>query len=403
MKKYILLIFLFMIFFPFYVNAEICDNDKITIRSITIENKSDNVEIIEDATATGKMISLKMNMEEVGDGIQYKLIVRNDSNADYELNKNSILTDSSYINYSLSFDDNSNIIKANSSKIVYLKVEYANEVPEDLFNNNSFSENKTVKINLSSENNQIIGTISNPKTGAKLSIIFLIIVLGEISLIIIRKKKMSKLMVLIIGTSIMIPISVFALCNVEIKVESNIQIINNKFTGTIYRNNKIPLSNGMNIGKGYLVKENDSYNKYFKTKEECEAYTNQSDKCEKINNSIIDFDGFSLESNSLNAERYLRHDIENNVIKNTYVCFKDGAEDYCMKGGDNGESYETNSQIIRDYNSRHSYCSMSTSTNSTGCSGSYGMSHNTFIDGKVESFYIFSYGCTIESNGSSYC
>lgn len=403
MKKYILLILLFMIFIPFYVNAEICDNDKITIRSITIENKSDNVEIIEDATATGKIVSLKMNMEEVGDGIQYKLIVRNDSNADYELNKNSILTDSSYINYSLSFDDDSNIIKANSSKAVYLKVEYANEVPDDLFNNNSFSENNTVKFNLSSEKKQISETLSNPKTGAKLSIIFLIIVLGEISLIIIRKKKMSKLMVLIIGTSIMIPISVFALCNVEIKLESNIQIINNKFTGTIYRNNKIPLSNGMNIGKGYLVKDNYGYNKYFKTKEECETYTNQSDKCEKINDSIIEFESFSLESNSLNAERYLRHDIENNVIKNTYVCFKDDAEDYCMKGGDNGEAYETNSQIIRDYNSRHNYCSMVTSTNSTGCEGSYGMSHNTFIDGKVESFYMFSYGCTIESNGSSYC
>ena len=43
MKKFILPVLLFLMFIPFYVNAETCDTDKITISSITMENKSDNV------------------------------------------------------------------------------------------------------------------------------------------------------------------------------------------------------------------------------------------------------------------------------------------------------------------------------------------------------------------------
>lgn len=44
MKKYILSILLFVMFIPFMVNAETCDTNKITIKNITIENKTDNVE-----------------------------------------------------------------------------------------------------------------------------------------------------------------------------------------------------------------------------------------------------------------------------------------------------------------------------------------------------------------------
>ena len=43
MKKIIIPILLFMMFIPLLVNAEICNQDKISISSITIEESSDNV------------------------------------------------------------------------------------------------------------------------------------------------------------------------------------------------------------------------------------------------------------------------------------------------------------------------------------------------------------------------
>ena len=122
MKKFILPILLFLMFIPYIVNAETCDTDKITIKNIAIESKSDNVEELSQATASGKNINLNLSMSEVGDNIEYKFVVKNDSNEDYELDKTSLNLNSDYINYLFETEDNSNVVKANSSKTVTLRV-----------------------------------------------------------------------------------------------------------------------------------------------------------------------------------------------------------------------------------------------------------------------------------------
>lgn len=76
--------------------------------------------------------------------IQYKVLVKNDSSDDFQLNNKSLSIESDYIDYSISSSDNSNIIKANSSKTVYLKVEYKKEVPQEAFSSGSFSDNKKI-------------------------------------------------------------------------------------------------------------------------------------------------------------------------------------------------------------------------------------------------------------------
>ena len=227
MKKLILPILLFMMFIPFIVNAETCDTDKISISSITVAEKSDNVEELDEATASGKNLNLNLSMSEVGDNIEYKIVVKNDSNEDYELDKNSFNISSDYIAYTLESDDNSNIVKANSSKTVYLKVEYKTEVPEDAFESGTYYDNKTVTVNLSTGDTiNVPDTLKNPNTGVQSYIIIfiLILIISVISYVILRKKKYAQFMVLIVGTAIIIPISVYALCKCEIKVESNVTI-----------------------------------------------------------------------------------------------------------------------------------------------------------------------------------
>jgi len=227
LKKIVLPVMLFLILMPFIVNAETCNPDKISISSITIEEISDNVTEIDGATASGKNINLNLSMLEVGDSISYKVVIKNDSNEDYELNKNSLNISSDYIDYILESEDNSNIIKANSSKVVYLKVHYSNEVPEEKFESGVFNDNKSMTLNLATEDNvNILDIIKNPKTGSQLYFaIFVAMLLISFTLyVVFRKKKLVKFMVLIIGTSIIIPISVHALCKCEISVASNVVI-----------------------------------------------------------------------------------------------------------------------------------------------------------------------------------
>ena len=111
MKKYILPILLLMMFIPFVVNAETCDTDKVTISSITIEEKSDNVNELGKITTNGLNINLNLSMSEVGDNITYKIIVKNDSDKDYLLDKNSFNISSDYIEYTLESVDDSNVVK----------------------------------------------------------------------------------------------------------------------------------------------------------------------------------------------------------------------------------------------------------------------------------------------------
>lgn len=231
MKKILLPILLFMMFIPFYVNAETCDTNKISISSIIVESKSDNVEEVEEATASGKNLNLNLSMSEVGDSIEYRFVVKNDSNENYELDKTSLNLNSDYINYSLETEDNSNIVKANSSKNVTLRVEYKTEVPEDKFESGSYSDNKTMSVQLSNGNTiNVPDTLKNPNTGVQsyILILFIILLVSITVYVLLKKKKYTKFMILIIYAIIIIPVSVYALCKCEINIESKVLIESKK-------------------------------------------------------------------------------------------------------------------------------------------------------------------------------
>ena len=125
--KIILPLFLFMMLLAFVVNAENCDTDKISISSITLKDKSDNVTEGNKASVNDKNIKLDLNMLKLGANVEYEIVVNNESDADYELDKSSFNFNSDYVYYSISSNDESNIVKANSTKTINLKVEYKNE------------------------------------------------------------------------------------------------------------------------------------------------------------------------------------------------------------------------------------------------------------------------------------
>ena len=177
MKKIMLSILLFMFLIPFYVNAETCDTDKINISSITVERKSDGVEELDEATANGRNINFNLSMSNVGDNIEYKIVVKNDSNEDYELDKNSFNISSDYIKYTIESEDDTSLFKANSSKVVYLKVNYANEVPDDAFEFGTYNDNKSMTLNLSTGDTiNVPDTLKNPNTEVQSYILIIFVI-----------------------------------------------------------------------------------------------------------------------------------------------------------------------------------------------------------------------------------
>ena len=220
MKRVLQLIIICILFIPLFVNAETCDNGKISISSIAVEEKTNNVEEINEANVEGKDVNLNLNMSNVGDNIKYRIIIKNDSNNDYLLNKNSIKVSSNYIDYKVESSDNNNIVKAKTAKAFYLNVLYKNQVPEDKFENGSINDNVTMKLNLTS------GSVQNPNTGIKYFIFIVFVITTMIIMLVVfkKKRKNNRFEYLIVGLTLLIPIGVSALCNVDLNINSNIKI-----------------------------------------------------------------------------------------------------------------------------------------------------------------------------------
>lgn len=220
--KLYLIIFILFMSLPIMISAEVCENDNIVLKSISLNNKTDYVEEITPATTKKDEINLDIKMFETGDFIEYNLRVKNTSNDTFYLEKSFINIESDYIDYTLSYKDDSNLMKANTEKEVLLKIFYKNEVPKEKFALDKYSDKLSFKIDLSKKD-----SILNPKTGTKLLLLLLIsitVIVGTIYTIKGKKKSMNVLL-LIMSSLLMIPISTFAVCKNEIKINLNVDIM----------------------------------------------------------------------------------------------------------------------------------------------------------------------------------
>jgi len=221
MKKTMLFLGMFLILLiPMFVQAEECDTSKITISSITLDEKSINVKELSNPVASGKKVNLDLLMLKVGDYITYNVKVKNDSENDFLLDKNSININADYLDYSLLTEDK--IIKSKEEKTVQLKIIYKNEVDDSKFVDGKYIENKNMVLSLANENKRVI----NPVTKNNWLIIALGIVLViQVLLYVIHEKNLSKMNLLLIMFGLLIiPAGVYAICHCEINVDSKVEI-----------------------------------------------------------------------------------------------------------------------------------------------------------------------------------
>lgn len=351
-----LMVILFVMVMPYMVNATSCDTSKVTISSIEVDNKSNNVVELSEPTANGKNVNLDLYMVSKGDNIQYRIIVKNDSEEDFQVDSNSLGLKSDYITYTIDSGADS-VVKANSTKTILLRVEYKNQVPANAFKSGKYVDSNDMVVNLSSD--KVISV--NPNTGVNyLFCIMMIVILGVTTYVSIKKKKTGLVAILIISI-IALPASVYALCKCEIKVNSNVEIQQTNFTGVIYRNSETSVYPGDSIlpRDGWIFTNPTSEyeaNLEFLTKEECEnasdihkkgdkkaASIPETRECKKVKIGIGDY---TTNARDLNQNYYIRDEVVNDIVTKVQVCFMTTKE-VCLNPND----YQNNSNTLQSENS----------------------------------------------------
>jgi len=221
MKK--LLSFIFLLFIPFIVNAEV----KITSAEIVDQTK--DLEVDPNPKFEGLKLNIDIKFANKGEFVKYKLVVKNDTKKDYEIEAGETFSEGDYIKYLTEYEKEDSILKAGTEREIFITVSYENEVPAEAFKDGKYTESKAVAINLSNNDEQ-----ENPDTKvgyyilATASILFV-----SLLLIIFNKYKLDHLMVLVIAIAVALPISIFALEKLTIEIAANIEIAEPKQTFTL--------------------------------------------------------------------------------------------------------------------------------------------------------------------------
>ena len=95
MKKYLLFILVLLV--PFFVKAE----SKVKITEVELVEKDDSVEVIEEPTFEGLSIDFNLKFSRPNTSVSYKIIVKNESKKDYEINDGKKYTKGDFISYSV--------------------------------------------------------------------------------------------------------------------------------------------------------------------------------------------------------------------------------------------------------------------------------------------------------------
>ena len=227
MKKR-LIITLIILLIPLIVKAETCDEKMIELDSITCTDKSRNIDDCNDAYIRDEDNKIELNLEvrEIGDNATYEITIKNNSDEEYEIDKEDFNLSSDYIDYEITIKDNNNKIDPDSSAIVYLTVTYANEVPNDKFINGIYVDNKDLQVKIFSTKVEEDNPIINPETraGALLVIGILILIISATILVLFKKKRYKEIFVLTLTSIITIPLTVYAICSYNLVLSANISI-----------------------------------------------------------------------------------------------------------------------------------------------------------------------------------
>lgn len=220
-KQILIVILLSLFLFP--LNAFADDNDVI-VKSIELVSKSDNVEELSQASASGTNINLNIKLYDPKDYIEYNLLIKNNSQDEYTFDDSKLETSDAYLKYKFSYTETSNVLKPGEERNVKLTITYINKVPQDKLTNDSFTSESIISLTLN--NNVITPNIVNPETGLTNPILYVIVMfislIGILAALKINKK--IKFIAIILTALLVLPIYAIADKKIDIKLDANITI-----------------------------------------------------------------------------------------------------------------------------------------------------------------------------------
>ena len=197
----------------------------VEIKSIDLVSKSDNTTIKADPTFSGLEMNFDLAFKTKNDNAKYKVVIKNDTNTDYQISEDTSFNTSEYISYSYKADS---VLKAKGETTVYVTITYSKEVDSSLLVDGKYSETNKAIVQLMNED----GTIVNPKTSTANVIILIALLIGTIIIVSLLKKNHKlkySTMILIIGI-VSIPTVVFAIetikltMNVKVSIEKGYEV-----------------------------------------------------------------------------------------------------------------------------------------------------------------------------------
>ena len=209
--KYLILL-IALILFPSIVNAE----GNISITKIIKKDITGYAYEVNPPTFDGLQVNYNLSFNTVGDSVTYIATVKNSDKEEYKIENKNSFSPSGYMTYEFKFSDNTNTIKPNETKDMYITIKYTKPVPAEKLVNGEYKEQN--QMNLLLVNNE--GQIPNPNTNSTILFVLFIVSLLIISIVLFKKHK--KVSVLLLVLSLLIPITTYALK--EIKITLNTQV-----------------------------------------------------------------------------------------------------------------------------------------------------------------------------------
>ncbi len=192
------------------------------------------------------------------------------------------------------------------------------------------------------------------------------------------------------------------------------------FTGSVYRHNTNRVHNGDNIndsGTIWVIANSTGGENADEYSSEALCQTGYESKNSPAGYSCQTREkglgNYTEDASSLNKTYYLKHDIVEDIVTNSYVCFIYNNTEHCMKGADGGASFDQNTQIIKDFQTFNSLGAYNNNGgNPTGCTFAASSSFcygggffpiRAYSTGRVQILTSSSSSCRINHTGYSYC
>ncbi len=211
--KYLILL-IALLLFPSIVNAE----GNVSITKIVKKEMTGYAYEINPPTFNGLQVNYNLSFNTVGDSVTYIATVKNSDKEEYKIENKNSFSPSGYMTYEFKFSDNTNTIKPNETKDMYITIKYTKAVPAEKLVNGEYKEQNQMNLILVNSN----GQIQNPNTKSTIFFILFIVSLLIISIVLFKNHK--KVSVLLLALSLLIPITTYALKEIKITLNTQVSI-----------------------------------------------------------------------------------------------------------------------------------------------------------------------------------